>query len=195
MLKKELHRQFFNTRFLMCLSFLVDNFESVNSVNLALQGKDINVVHCHEKMTSFKMKLHLWDSKLNFAPFPNFNTLLGEDGLRVDAEILEIMKRYVLILHAEIQRYFSDVQNVEKAHYFNSNAFAIFVVDFPSGDCVIQEQFINLLNDGSAKKPPSITCVAVNSGLKRCSPIQMSPNWTSNSSFHLQQRTNDSRIL
>ncbi|XP_014781703.1 uncharacterized protein LOC106877340 [Octopus bimaculoides] len=109
-------------------------FESVNSVNLALQGKYINVVHCHEKVSSFKMMLHLWGSKLKFAPFPNFNTVLGEDNLRDDADILEIMKQYVIILHAEIQRYFPDLQNVEKVHHFSTNSFAIFVVDFLSED-------------------------------------------------------------
>uniref|UniRef100_A0A0L8FG49 Uncharacterized protein n=1 Tax=Octopus bimaculoides TaxID=37653 RepID=A0A0L8FG49_OCTBM len=82
--QKELHRQFSKTRFLICLSFLVDIFESVNSVNLALQGKDITVVHCHEKIIAFKMKLHLWHFKLaceNFAPFPNLKSILDEDCL------------------------------------------------------------------------------------------------------------------
>uniref|UniRef100_A0A0L8I4U3 HAT C-terminal dimerisation domain-containing protein n=1 Tax=Octopus bimaculoides TaxID=37653 RepID=A0A0L8I4U3_OCTBM len=110
---------------------------------LPLQGKDITVFHCHEKMTAFKMKLHLWHSKLkceNFAPFPNLNTFLDEDGLR-----------HVLILHAEIQRYFSDLQNFEKVHHFITNPFEISVVDLPSEDYVIKEQFIDLLNDGDAK--------------------------------------------
>lgn len=64
--------KFFDIRFLISLSFLVNIFESMNSINLALQGKDITVLHCH-KMKAFKMKLELWHVKLekwNFAPFP-----------------------------------------------------------------------------------------------------------------------------
>ncbi|XP_014785062.1 zinc finger BED domain-containing protein 5 [Octopus bimaculoides] len=88
---------------------------------------------------------------MNFAPFPNLNTFLDEDGLRVDADILDMIKQHVLNLHAEIQRYFPDLQNFEKVHHFITNPFAISVVDLLSEDDVIQGQFINLLNDGGAK--------------------------------------------
>ena len=40
--KPELHQKFSDDCFLLCLSFLVDIFKSVNFVNLALQGKEIN---------------------------------------------------------------------------------------------------------------------------------------------------------
>uniref|UniRef100_A0A0L8FWI9 HAT C-terminal dimerisation domain-containing protein n=1 Tax=Octopus bimaculoides TaxID=37653 RepID=A0A0L8FWI9_OCTBM len=105
-------------------------------------------------MTAFKMKLCLWDSKLeceNFTPFLNLNIFLDEDGLQVVADILDIMKQHVLILHAEIQRDFTDLQNCKNVHRFITNPFAISVVDLPSEDYVIQEQFIDLLNDGGAK--------------------------------------------
>ena len=39
--KPELHQKFSDDCFLMCLSFLVDIFKSVNFVNLVLQGKEI----------------------------------------------------------------------------------------------------------------------------------------------------------
>ena len=38
--KPDMHKNFSDDRFLMFLSFLVNIFESVNSVNLALQGKE-----------------------------------------------------------------------------------------------------------------------------------------------------------
>jgi len=43
--KPELYQKFSNDCFLMCLLFLVDIFESVNFVNLALQGKEANLIH------------------------------------------------------------------------------------------------------------------------------------------------------
>lgn len=75
--KPEMHAKFSDVRFLVCLSFLVDIFDSVNSVNLALQGNEITVLHCHDKLTAFNMKLIVWHAKLekkNFAPFPQLNT-------------------------------------------------------------------------------------------------------------------------
>ena len=54
--KPELHQKFSDDCFLMCLSFLVDIFKSVNFVNLALQGKETNLIHCQEKLSVFNMK-------------------------------------------------------------------------------------------------------------------------------------------
>ena len=61
--KPEMHKNFSDNRFLMFLSFLMDIFESVNSVNLALQSKEVNVFHCHKKWKVFNMKRSLWHSK------------------------------------------------------------------------------------------------------------------------------------
>ena len=55
--KPELHQKFSDDCFLMCLSFSVDIFESVNFFNLALQGKETNLIHCQEKLSAFNMKL------------------------------------------------------------------------------------------------------------------------------------------
>ena len=57
--KQIMCKKFSDDRFLICLLFFVDIFESINSVNLALQGREIIVLHCHEKLTAFKMKLPL----------------------------------------------------------------------------------------------------------------------------------------
>ena len=62
--KPEFHHKFSDDCFLMCLSFLVDIFESINFVNLELQGKETNLIHCQERLSAFKMKLTLWRSKL-----------------------------------------------------------------------------------------------------------------------------------
>ena len=82
--KPDMHAKFSDVRFLVSLSFLVDIFEFVNSINLALQGKEITVLHCHEKLTAFKMKLELWHSKLedkNSAPFPQLIHILMKMSL------------------------------------------------------------------------------------------------------------------
>ena len=146
--------KFTDNRFLTCLSFLVDIFEYVSSLNLALQGREITVLHCHEKLTAFEMKLALWNSKLdnkNFAPFPQLNTFLDENALHVDDDILEVIKRHVSIPREEISRYFPDLLEFEKYYRFINNLFVLSVSDLPSKDNLVQEQFIDLVNDGDAK--------------------------------------------
>ena len=84
--KPEIHKNFSDDRFLMFLSFLVDIFESVNSVNLALLGKKVNVLHRHEKLKAFKMKLSLLHFKLkkkNFVSFPCLNEFLDENEIQI----------------------------------------------------------------------------------------------------------------
>ncbi|KRZ34287.1 hypothetical protein T4B_2538, partial [Trichinella pseudospiralis] len=62
--KPDMKAKFSYVRFLISLSFLVGIFESVNWINLVLQGIQISVLHCHETLVAFKMKLELWHAKL-----------------------------------------------------------------------------------------------------------------------------------
>ena len=152
--KQVMSEKFTDNRFLTCLSFLVDIFEYVSSLNLALQGREITVLHCHEKLTAFEMKLALWNSKLdnkNFAPFLQLNTFLDENALHVDDDILQVMKRHVSILREEISRYFPDLLEFEKYYRFINNPFVLSVSDLPSEDNLVQEQFIDLVTDGDVK--------------------------------------------
>ena len=52
-LKPKMHKNFFDDRFLIFLCFLVNIFESVNSVNLALEGKEVNVTPLPRKIDGF----------------------------------------------------------------------------------------------------------------------------------------------
>ena len=111
--KQDMQEKFSDVRFLSSLSFLVDIFKFVNSINLAHRGREITVLHCHGKMTAFKLKLELWNSKLerkNFAPFPQLITNIDENELDVDDDVLEVMKRRASILREEITHYFLDLE-------------------------------------------------------------------------------------
>ena len=68
--KQIMWETFSHSHFFTCLSFLVDIFESMNSVSLALQRK-ITGLHFHKKIDYFQYEV-LRQSKLdnkNFAPF------------------------------------------------------------------------------------------------------------------------------
>ena len=104
-----------------------------------------------KKFTAFKLKLELWDSKLekkSFAPFPQINTYIGENELNVDDYIFEVMKRHVLILRDEIAHYFPDLEEFEKCHMFINNSFILSINDLFSEENLIQEQFIDFIDDG-----------------------------------------------
>ena len=153
--KPELHQKFSDDCFLMYLPFLVDIFESVNFVNLALQGKETNLIHCQEKLSAFNMKLALWHSKLqnkNFAPFPHLNAFLDENELDVNEGVLEVIKRHISILGEEIRHYFPDLKDFQKYCRFVNNPFGTSVGDLPSQDNSLQEQFIDLVNDRNARR-------------------------------------------
>ena len=71
----------------MCLSFLVDIYESINFVNLAQQEEETNLIHSQKNLSAFNMKLTLWHSKMqnkNFAPFPHLIAFLDEKELDVN---------------------------------------------------------------------------------------------------------------
>ena len=154
-LKPELHQKFSDNCFLMRLSFLVDVFEAVNFFNLALQEKETNLIHCQEKLLVFNMKLTLWHFKLqnkNFAPFPHLNAFLDENELDVNEGVFEVMKRHISILGEEIRHYFPDLEDFQKYCRFVNNPFGTSVGDLPSQDNLLQEQFIDLMNDGNARR-------------------------------------------
>ena len=153
--KPKLHQKFFDDCFLICLSFLVDIFGSVNFVNPALQEKETNLIHCQEKLSAFNIKVALWHSKLqnkNFALFPHLNVFLDENELNVNEGVLEVMKRHISILGEEIWHYFPDLEDFQKYCRFVNNPFGTSGGDLPSQDNLLQEQFIDLVNDGNARR-------------------------------------------
>ena len=143
-----------DVRLRLSLSFLEDTFGFVNSINLTLQGREITVLHCHEKLTAFKMMLKLWDSKLekkSVAPFPQLNTDIDTNELNVDDDILEVKERHVSILREETTHYFPDLEVFEEQHRFINNPFVFSINDLPSEDNLINEQSIDFINEGGAK--------------------------------------------
>ena len=153
--KPELNQKFLDDCFLMCLSFLVDIFESVNFVNLTLQEKETNLIHYQEKLSAFNMKMTLWHSKLqnkNFASFPHLNAFLDENELDVNEGFLEVMKRHISILGEEIRHYFPDLEDFQKYCRFVNNPFGTNVGDLSLQDNLLRELFIHMLNDGNARR-------------------------------------------
>ena len=88
----------------------------------------------------------------NFAPFPHLHFFLGENELDVNEGVLELIKRHISILGEEIRQHFPDLEDFQKYCRFVNNHFGTSVSDLPSQDSnLLQEQFIDLVNDGNAR--------------------------------------------
>ena len=76
---------------------------------------------------------------------------MDENELQISDVILEVIKRHVSILREEISRYFPNLQEFDKLYRFINSPFGLELDDLPSTNNQIQEQFIDMANDGSAK--------------------------------------------
>ena len=86
--KAALHDKFQSDSFQITLAYLVDIFESLNTVNLKLQGKNIHIIMHHDTIQAFMAKLDLWKSRIqqgNTASFRNSDSSLAHDKL--DSEL------------------------------------------------------------------------------------------------------------
>ena len=77
---------------------------------------------------------------------------LDENDLQINYDIIEMMKCHVSILSEETSRYFSNLQEFDKLYRFINTPFGLKLDDLPSTNNQIQEQFIDMVNDGIAKK-------------------------------------------
>ena len=65
--------------------------------------------------------------------------------------ILEVMKRHVSILSEETSCYFPNLLEFDKLYCFINSSFGLELDYLPSSNNQIQEQFIDMANDGTAK--------------------------------------------
>ena len=68
----------------------------------------------------------------------------------MDDNIPDMMKQHLLTLSDKISRYFPDLLEFQKYYPFINNPFILSVSNLPSEDNLVQEQFIDLMNDGDA---------------------------------------------
>ena len=68
------------------------------------------------------------------------------------------MKCHVSILSKEVSCYFPNLQEFDKLYRFINTSFALKLDDLPSTNNQIQEEFIDMLNDESAKNVYTKMC-------------------------------------
>ncbi len=68
------------------LSYLVDIFDRLNSLNTSMQGRDANILLLSDKVNAFVGKLDLWRDRLinkNVDMFPNFTDCVQETVINI----------------------------------------------------------------------------------------------------------------
>lgn len=151
--KSKLVAQFEDAAWITRLAYLVDIFSRLNILNMSMQGSERTILDFVDKGKAFLMKLELWHRKVSESKVDMFDTL--NNWLRSKEETLDdciksAIQEHLMTLHREMSKYLEDV---------NTADFQIVRNPFPqSADCIsdtmneVQEEFIEMVNDSSAKE-------------------------------------------
>ncbi|XP_076803440.1 zinc finger BED domain-containing protein 5-like [Clavelina lepadiformis] len=133
------------------IAYLVDIFAILNELNLSLQGPNATCLDLSEKIRAFKLKLQLWQKKLDenrIYMLPNLSAFFEENDIEqetMNRTILSV-KEHFKILEEEISRYFPNLPDTPFA--LARSPFTIRVEDVPEN---AQEEFIELITSDAAK--------------------------------------------
>ncbi len=92
------------------LSYLVDIFDRLNSLNTSMQGRDANILLLSDKVNAFVGKLDLWRDRLinkNVDMFPNFADCVQETGINI-SPLINTVAQHVEGLKQQFSRYFTE---------------------------------------------------------------------------------------
>lgn len=152
---EELYKKFTDDKFIFYLAYLSDFFETINLLNLKLQGQKSTVKN-YDSIKSFSEKMALWQRRLgnsepNFSSFPKLNNLLNDtQSLPKDmvTEMKDLISEHLLSLKSKIEAYFPDISSENWEFKLTRDPFQINVDLLPDH---IQEQTIDLQCDSKAK--------------------------------------------
>ena len=109
--KRNLMEKFQSQGFQQSLAYLVDIFQALNTLNLQLEGKNINIIMHHDIVRSFMSKLDLWQNRIeqgNPASFCNLDSALNNGNLK--SELKTQIKTHLFDLKEEFIKYFPDIR-------------------------------------------------------------------------------------
>lgn len=149
--KTELHDSFSKDAFQLSLAYLADFFESLNSLNLKLQGNmKSNIMAHHDFIKAFVEKLQLWKRRVqaqNYSAFPKFSSMLEDKQETGSQEAVHIMSHLESVA-AEFGRYFPENFSDDPIHKLIRNPFVTDVEQLPE---ILQEEALDVKNDSSAR--------------------------------------------
>ncbi|XP_072395403.1 zinc finger BED domain-containing protein 5-like [Diabrotica undecimpunctata] len=152
---QDLHRRFTNDKNIFYLAYLSDFFETLNVLNLKLQGRK-NLLNTNDAIKGFIEKIslrqrRLHSSKPNFSSFPKINDLLDDIQalpLHLVSDLKDFISRHLEEQKNQIRKYFPDVSWENWEFKLTRDPFYIEVDILPVN---LQEQAIDLKCDSQAK--------------------------------------------
>lgn len=88
------------------LAYLSDIFSFLNTLNLALQGKDVHKFYVQDKIEATLKKIARWGKKLDencFDAFPTLHDFIESNGVIIDAETARAMKEHLTVLASSLR--------------------------------------------------------------------------------------------
>lgn len=152
---EELYTKFTDDKFIFYLAYLSDFFETINLLNMKLQGQKSTLSN-YDSMKSFIEKTALWQRRLQnsepkFSSFPKLNSLLDDTQSlpkNLVNEMKNLISNHLASLKNKIEDYFPDISSENWQFKLTRDPFQINVDILPDH---IQEQTIDLQNDSKAK--------------------------------------------
>ncbi|CAM1323965.1 ZBED8 (predicted) [Pycnogonum litorale] len=126
------------------LAYLTDIFTRMNDLSVSLQGKNINILKCCEKLNAFKEKLPLWCRRVKRGNLSNFPTLeeMVDDNESVIPSVCEEIVAHLEILSKSFDGYFA-AGKLETSEEWIMNPYS-FNLDNMSDDGELKEDLIEL---------------------------------------------------
>ena len=90
-------------------TYLVDIFESVNLLNLLLQGKNTNRTNDCNVTRAFMAKLRLWHLRVhmgNATSFPNLEVVLEKNEADLEGQLKSKVESHIQLLKQEFEHFF-----------------------------------------------------------------------------------------
>ena len=151
--KQELKTNISDAMFQIRLAYLADMFSHLNSLNLKLQGVDVNILDLRDKIAAFIAKLKLWKTKMQSGQkvesFPMMSKLseTNSSNTIIQDEAVEHLNSLI----KEFHRYFPDVECDTPLMTFTRNLFRVSVEDFPDQNDSSQEELLDIIHDSTFK--------------------------------------------
>uniref|UniRef100_A0A3P9JCN2 DUF4371 domain-containing protein n=1 Tax=Oryzias latipes TaxID=8090 RepID=A0A3P9JCN2_ORYLA len=91
------------------LAYLADIFSTLNTLNVALQGKTVTIFNVQDKIKATRLKMESWCGRLDrreFDSFPTLTDFLLAAGEDVDGSTVASFKQHLQDLHLQLEIYF-----------------------------------------------------------------------------------------
>ena len=148
---KEKSKLFFNKlsdkEWLKKLVYLTDIFTRINLLNKSLQGRFTIIIDFVDRIRAFLMKLELWEAKVSVGKLDFFENLSAALGDTTDQSICALIKAHLSALRNGLQDYFPDLSDSDMKMIRNP-----FILDVTSIPDILQEEFVELINDSNARQ-------------------------------------------